>query len=118
MAFPFERSQFTATDPLGRKVRCSRDNWVNHIVDKHPELVGQELEVKAAIEHPSYVIPAERKGFQEYYAKRPSAHRKKGRYTKVVVQLTGKKTGRVVTAYRARDVRHVAIGEYLWLSLD
>ncbi|MPZ98404.1 MAG: hypothetical protein GEU80_03530 [Dehalococcoidia bacterium] len=47
---------FSTADIEGRPVRCSRDLWSTKIAADHPELVGCEMDVRAAIEDPDLML--------------------------------------------------------------
>jgi hypothetical protein len=88
---------FTATDPRGRRVICTEECWVWHILDYHPALAGLEEEVIATIEHPDIGIfrDADYENRDVYY------RRRKGRayFIKVFVEFEEEEHGRVVTAF-------------------
>jgi len=46
--------KFTVTDVFGQTVIATFASW-DHVTQHHPEMVGKEEQVKAAIEHPHVV---------------------------------------------------------------
>ncbi len=45
---------FETTDPGGYKVVCTKKRWHNHILNEHPELVGEEERIIQAIREPLF----------------------------------------------------------------
>ena len=93
---------FVATDPRGKKVTCTEEVWMAHVLEGHPEMEGLEGEVSQAIQSPLYMMI-----FQDRdYPERNIYYRKKSRFTyiKVVVEFL-KDNGVLITAYLTDSVK-------------
>ncbi len=42
------------TDPRGRRIRCPRQYWDNHVLAKHPDLKGCETYAERALRSPKH----------------------------------------------------------------
>lgn len=92
---------FQATDLKGRTVICTRDRWLFHILDHHPDMEGYEKDVMKAIESGIvYVDPAD--DSHDVYFCQPPHERV---YVMVIVGFVDSKMGRVITAYRATRLK-------------
>lgn len=76
---------FETTDPRGKKVICTEEIWLIHVLDGHPEMEGLEDEVRQTIQSPIYGMIYQDRDYPErniYY------HQKnKFVYTKVVIEF-------------------------------
>ena len=48
-------NEFTATDVFGQNVVAKMKTWIEHVIRRHPEMIGQDQKVKEAIETPERV---------------------------------------------------------------
>lgn len=88
---------FEVTDPRGKKVICSEENWIDHVLYNHPNMEGSEADVAATIEAPSYSMIYQDKNYPErnlYYRKQPKEY-----YIKAIVEFTEKQSGKLITAF-------------------
>ncbi len=93
---------FETIDPRGKKVICTEEVWLIHVLDGHPEMEGLEDEVRRAIQEPLYMMIYEDKDYPErniYYRQR-----NKHTYIKVVVEFL-KDDGVLITAYLTDSVK-------------
>jgi hypothetical protein len=86
-----------ATDPRGRVIQCTSEQWQNHVIGKHSELTGREEDVSQAVQSPLYICSdADFADREVYYS------RKIGRtlYLKVIVRFKeGNAVGQIITAF-------------------
>jgi hypothetical protein len=97
---------FSVDTPLGFVVRVSVSYW-STIVTKHPDLVGREAEVQAALREPSEVRRSRHDAAVLLF------YRSDGQRRRWVVAVTKREKGDafLVTAYRTDAVKE---GERLW----
>src|SRR5688572_26058488 len=43
------------TDPRGRAIHCTDEQWQNHVLGRHSELTGKEQEVSQAVQSPLFI---------------------------------------------------------------
>lgn len=88
---------FTATDPRGRRVICTKAQWDDHIILNHSDMVGEEPLVQLTIEQPSFGIYQDVTNPDRhiYYRRGPGETMN----IKVVVEFAADDTGIVITAY-------------------
>jgi hypothetical protein len=58
---------FITTDPLGRKITLKSTTWDYHIINRRPELIGQENVIKSIIEDPKFILPDPEENRERYY---------------------------------------------------
>lgn len=94
-------------DKRGYKISCTKQQWNDHILQKHPNMVGFEKEVIRTIQNPDLPIfqDSEYNDRNVYY----SIYRKitgKNFYIKVLVQIDQKNfEGSVITAYKTFNIK-------------
>jgi hypothetical protein len=93
-----KKSVFETIDPLGNPIFLSTSTWENHIIKNHPEMAGEEKQVKKTIEDPDDIF--EDSNFSttcNYYRKQEGTRLNLfGDYVKVSVDSV---IGRIKTAY-------------------
>lgn len=93
---------FETTDPRGKKVTCTEEVWLIHVLDGHPEMEGLENIVKQTVEAPLYSMIYQDRDYPErniYYGQKS-----KYVYVKVVVEFL-KDDGVLITAYLTDSVK-------------
>jgi hypothetical protein len=93
---------FETTDPRGKKVICTEEIWLIHVLDGHPEMEGLEDEVRQAVQTPLYRMIFADRDYPEkniYYRKRNQKT-----YVKVVVEFLNE-DGILITAYLTDSVK-------------
>jgi len=83
----------TAKSPLGYTVICSKDRWVNHIIEStgHPVMIGHEKDVENAISDPDKIYESSQTPKRDVYFKAATYNaygKDKTMYTKVIVENT------------------------------
>lgn len=89
---------FEVMDPLGRRIRLTRERWEDHIVDEHPELEGQEERLKEAVENPDFIYKEDDIRFF-YRISEISLMKYHDLYIRAVIRLESERRGHVVTAH-------------------
>jgi hypothetical protein len=94
-------------DKRGYKISCTKDQWYNHILNRHPNMTGFEQEIIEAIKNPDLPIFKD-SGYNDrniYY----SIYKKiqgTNFYIKVIVQINEEElSGTVVTAFKTFNVK-------------
>lgn len=89
-------------DPLGRRIKMTREQWESHVLVRHPQMAGQESFVQQRLEAPDSIHEDKRLYRRECYYRLgiPGAT---NRYLKVVVQFDVNDEGTVITAYTTRS---------------
>jgi hypothetical protein len=83
-------------DQQGREVELTADRWT-HITAGHPEMVGHQAGILAAVQHPTRHLPGRRPGEDWYYLENVGP----SRWLKVVVAYRGER-GSITTAFARR----------------
>lgn len=113
---------FEATDPRGIHVRCTKEQWINHIVDGHSMMEGNEDAIRKTISSPEFIYESHDSDppmdYREVYSRREesaSYYTPTVPYTKVVVSTLGN-GGEVISAYPAKNATGGTKGEpvYEW----
>lgn len=94
-------------DPRGYKISCTKEQWHDHILKGHPNMVGFEKEVIKTIQHPDLPIfqDADYNNRNIYY----SIHRKihgQNYYIKAIVKIDqAKSEGYLITAFKTFNTK-------------
>lgn len=93
---------FETTDPRGKKVICTDEIWLIHVLDGHPEMEGLQDEVRKTIQSPIYGMIYQDRDYPE----RNIYYRQKSKfiYIKVVIEFL-KDDGILITAYLTDSVK-------------
>jgi hypothetical protein len=82
-----------ATDPLGRRVVCTEENWKGHVLFVHPFMERRKKEIVEAIEEPNIItMDADFPNRDCYYYLITES------YLKVVAEFRGNE-GEIVTSF-------------------
>lgn len=85
-------------------MQCTEQLWRSKIEANHPELIGKQAEVAAAISQPEIVLQDRDYGNRRHHIRRNTA----ARYTSAVVGYRYSRegvTGHVITAFERRRLR-------------
>lgn len=95
---------FITTDPLNRKVNCSSDTWIEHIVSGHVIMNDNIDTVKSTIENPEVIFQSNQTPIRDvYFSKTESTY--SPLFTKVVVEFNSSNdTGEVISAWPQKDI--------------
>ena len=109
-------TQFAATDPNGVLITCNKRNWLEHIVERHPEMAAQETAVVATIERPLAIYQdANRANRRVFYRQGVLPHPFNRAYLRVVVEYRRHRAGERGHAVTAFAVLRPKRGEtILW----
>lgn len=95
---------FTTTDPLNRKINCSSETWIEHIVDGHIIMTDNLNTVKNTIENPEVIFQSNQTPIRDVYFSRTKSTYSP-LFTKVVVEFsTSSESGDVISAWPQKDV--------------
>jgi hypothetical protein len=101
-------STFYCKDKDGIIVVCDKSTWYNHITAGHPEMIGCEAYVKAAIESP-YQIYQDRQNLNKKIIYQPFVLPKPfhTQYLRIAIKyrknLLGKTKGYICTAFACKE---------------
>jgi len=92
---------FETTDPRGKRVVCTEETWIFHVLDEHPQMEDSEEDVKKTIEEPTYSMIYQDKDYPErhiYYQKQIGLGTYPY-YIKAVVEFLSDEYGELVTSF-------------------
>ncbi len=110
---------FEVYDPLGRCVRCTDEQWTEHVVDGHPEMNGHERHVAEAIERAHLIAKSGQHLHRNvYYAATQKSWRLSEAYLRIVVEFEWKSggiegDGTLISAFPVSG-RKANEGQILW----
>ncbi|MGI5824604.1 MAG: hypothetical protein ACOX7J_03440 [Bacillota bacterium] len=107
---------FSTTDPRGLGIRCSKEQWENHIIQNHSIMDGKEGIVKKTVSKPDYIYEDKNNPHERnVYVKNDDekTYPADNMCTKVVVAVGGG-YGDVITTYPAKSNRNNYEGELLY----
>ena len=107
---------FSTTDPWDVPVVLSKATWDAHIVERHPEMSGNELSVQKTIEKPEVVYRSSWNTDAKIFLSREGGSTYPHLYTRVVVGYAGDDGGNVETALFSKTISSVKAGELLYVK--
>lgn len=100
------RELFRLVDRCGRTVVLTEAQWIDHVLPRHPELLGHETMLEAVLRDPLFVNHDATRGSREtFYAPSPLPPPYGRAYVKVVVEFSTASSGQVKTAFFANHPR-------------
>jgi hypothetical protein len=91
-------AKFVVTDSFGNAVECTESQWNDHVIKRHPEMIGREDAVIAAIATPVSVFQGNTGNSKAFMGPRIPAGFWAGA-TPIAVVRYQKAAGFLVTAY-------------------
>lgn len=100
------RDLFRLVDHWGRTVVLTETQWIDHVLPRHPELLGHDALVEAVLRDPHFVnLDATRGNRETFYAPSPLPPPYSRVYVKVVVEFSRVSLGEVKTAFFTNHAR-------------
>lgn len=107
---------FSATDPWDASVVLTKATWEVHIVERHPEMAGNEFAVQKTIEKPEAVYRSSWNPDAKIFLSRETESTYPRLYTRVVVGYVDDSAGYVETAMFSKTIGGVKAGELLYVK--
>ena len=96
-----DENLFEVIDKRGIMVICEKSQWQQHIIGGHPEVEDKLEIVKNTIIDPDIIYQSEDDSKRDIYFKQMDDNNK---YMKVIVELTARNFGEVVTAFPRKGI--------------
>lgn len=107
---------FETESALKDIVVLTQENFVNHILEHHPEMKGHEKDIEETIKNPNLIYKAKRFPKTRKHFVRKTNKNEISEYNNVIVEYDVEQNGHVKTSYYSENLERG--GDYVYFKFE